>query len=823
MKNRNLARVLALVLVLCMGVMMLSACQKAPVEETAAPSEAPAESAEPTEAPAEEGSDTPLVVGYSPFSEKFSPFYADTAYDQDVVSMTSISPLTTDRQGAIVYNAIEGETRSYNGTDYFYNGPADVSVVKNDDGTTTYTMKLREDLKWSDGEPLTADDIIFTYYVYCDPAYVGPTTLSSYKIVGLQDYLTQTTSEVYAKYEEIFNAVLKDGEKAGKDADQTAWILKTLDENWAADAQGIVDYVTANYAGDQAEATIGKTADEVTADAGLQNALAMALWGFGSYKDGTLTGASTGKTWDIAGGTTPTAEEFLAEVKAKYEGDAAAYVAAGESAVKADIVADTEKAFMDEFAAKDETMGSEGVPNIAGVKKVDDYTVEVTTEGYEAPAIYSICGLAIAPLHYYGDAAQYDYDNNQFGHPYGDLSMVEAKTTQPLGAGPYKFVKYDNKIVYFEANENYFKGVPAIKNVQFKEGADTDKIPGVGTGTLDLGDPSFSSTAVDEIKGYNSNGELDGDKIVTDTVDNLGYGYIGINAETVNVGGEPASEASKNLRKALATVIAAYREVAIDSYYGERASVINYPISNTSWAAPQKTDADYKVAFSTAVDGSDIFTADMSSEDKQAAALNAAVEYLKAAGYTFDEATGKFTAAPEGAKLEYELMIPADGNGDHPSFMICTLAKQALETIGINLIVNDLSDPNVLWDRMNAGTQELWCAAWGATIDPDMYQVYYSGNIVGLGGSDSNHYHLADAELDQLILEGRASDDQAYRKTVYKAALDKIIDWAVEIPVYQRQNCIIFSAERINMDTVLGDITTFYGWMNGVDTMEMAK
>ena len=140
MKNRNLARVLALVLVLCMGVMMLSACQKAPVEETAAPSEAPAESAEPTEAPAEEGSDTPLVVGYSPFSEKFSPFYAETAYDQDVVSMTSISPLTTDRQGAIVYNAIEGETRSYNGTDYFYNGPADVSVVKNDDGTTTYTI-----------------------------------------------------------------------------------------------------------------------------------------------------------------------------------------------------------------------------------------------------------------------------------------------------------------------------------------------------------------------------------------------------------------------------------------------------------------------------------------------------------------------------------------------------------------------------------------------------------------------------------------------------------------------------------------------------------
>ncbi len=37
MKNRNLARVLALVLVLCMGVMMLSACQKAPVERPPRP------------------------------------------------------------------------------------------------------------------------------------------------------------------------------------------------------------------------------------------------------------------------------------------------------------------------------------------------------------------------------------------------------------------------------------------------------------------------------------------------------------------------------------------------------------------------------------------------------------------------------------------------------------------------------------------------------------------------------------------------------------------------------------------------------------------
>jgi peptide/nickel transport system substrate-binding protein len=90
---------------------------------------------------------------------------------------------------------------------------------------------------------------------------------------------------------------------------------------------------------------------------------------------------------------------------------------------------------------------------------------------------------------------------------------------------------------------------------------------------------------------------------VTSTVDNLGYGYIGINAKTVNVGGAAESAASKTLRKGLATILSVYRDLTVDSYYGERASVINYPISNTSWAAPRPSDPDYKVAFSTGVDG----------------------------------------------------------------------------------------------------------------------------------------------------------------------------------------------------------------------------
>ena len=56
---------------------------------------------------------------------------------------------------------------------------------------------------------------------------------------------------------------------------------------------------------------------------------------------------------------------------------------------------------------------------------------------------------------------------------------------------------------------------------------------------------------------------------------------------------------------------------------------------------------------------------------------------------------------------------------------------------------------------------------------------------------------------------------------MYKECLDIILDWAVEVPVYQRKNCIIWSSERVNSDTVTPDITPFYNWMSEIQNMEL--
>lgn len=740
--------------------------------------------------PVDKNKTTPLVVGYSEFSEKFSPFFAKTAYDSDAVGMTQVALMVTDRVGGIVYKSIAGEKISYNGKEYTYTGISDIDVVIDEqNNTTTYKIKIRSDIKFSDGHVLDADDIIFSYYVLSDPSYTGSSTLYSLPIIGMKNYRANNSLMESIDIEAGKNAIASrtDLQQAIIDAiikptltDELDWVkslytdaaLKEKYKSYVDMYENPKDLFAYFYATEEGYDSSAKDEATILADV-------IAMYGF-DYKG----------------------------LGAAYAGDAAYFVSAVEDAITPILVED---------------LGQEAqeVPNITGIVKKSQTEVEVTTKGYDATAIYHICGISVAPMHYYGSEAKYDYAQNKFGFDRGDLSGVDSKTTQPMGAGPYKFIKFENKVIYYEANENYYKGAPKIKYVQFKESTNEDKIPGVKTGTLDVSDPSGSKVAFEEIASYNSNGKLTGNVITTSLVDNLGYGYIGISAQNVKVGDDISSAASKNLRKAFATVFSVYREEVVDTYYGEAASVINYPISNTSWAAPQKSDSDYEVAYAKDVDGNPIFTSGMSADEKKAKALEAAVGFLKAAGFTYDESAKKFTAAPTGAKLDYELIIPGGGKGEHPSFMIVKNASDALKTIGITLNINDPTDSNVLWNKLDSGEQEFWVAAWGATIDPDMYQVYHSSNIVGKGGTDSNHYGIESTELDKYIMDARKSADQAFRKLTYKAALDLLLDWGVEIPVYQRQNCIIFNSKSVKVDSITPDITTFYGWMSEIENMEL--
>ena len=781
MKMSNIKKILALVLALVM-VLALCACGSS----TPAPAESEAPTAEP-EAPAVEENNSTLVYATATFGQKFSPFFYTTAYDEEVVSSFTGGLLAADRGGAIIHHGIEGETVAYNGTDYTYYGMGDVEVVQNDDGSVDYNLTMRDDIVFSDGTPATIDDVIFGIYVMADPSYDGSSTVYALPIEGMADY--------YNSQQYLYKLLAE----AGRDnTDFTLWDEATQTAFWASiDAAGaklaqeVVDSVVGSYNTDEYTGVIEATPDEIAADPALQVKFGMNMWGYG---DAWTEGA--------------TVADFWAAIEANYD----SVIEAAETETAGSSIWD----LMDDFADYDKLVATgDDVPNIKGIIRTGDYSLTVHMTSYDATAIYNM-SFIIAPLHHYGDVSKYDYDNNKFGFDKGDLSGVKAKTSDPLGCGPYIFKSYENGVVTMEANPTYFLGEPKTKTILFKEGEDADYVPGIVTGTYDLAVPSISEETLNAITDANSNGELTGDTLTTILVDYRGYGYLGINADLVNIAGDPGSEESKALRKGFMTVLAVYRDTVINSYYGDRAAVIQYPISNTSWAAPQPADEGYRAAYSVDADGNDIFDSSMNDEQKYDAALKAAVTFFEKAGYTFD-ADGKVASAPAGAPESYEILIPGQGKQDHPTYGIATAASKALETIGIKLSVNDVGSS--VWNNaLEGNTAQMWVAAWNSTADPDMYQVYHSTNAHGKG-TNSNHYQVDDPALDALIIDGRTSADTEYRKSVYKQAMEIIMDWGVELPVYQRKDCTVASTIRVDCDTLPKDMTPYWGWKAEIETL----
>ncbi len=708
-----------------------------------------------------------LVYATSTFGQKFSPFFATTAYDMEVVDLTQGLLLAADRGGAIVEHGIEGETRTYNGTDYTYYGMGDVEVVQNEDGTVDYNLTMRDDIVFSDGTPADIDDVIFGIYVLCDPTYDGSSTIYAMPIEGMEEY--RSGMESLASL--LISAGRDNEDFTYWDADTQAAFWADIDQAGAAFAQEIVDYCKG--------AGYNEAEDSVAACA--------ANWGFELPEDAT-------------------AADFFANMVEAYEGDLIT-------------LSDTETAgsslfdLMENYAAYSVGVSTgSGAANIAGIQRTGDYTMTVHMTEFDATAIYNMA-FTIAPLHYYGDESLYDYDNNSFGFPKGDLSIVKDKTTVPVGCGAYVFDSYDKGVVTLKANPYYFEGEPVTKVMLMQEGVDSDYVPGIITGTYDISTPTINSDTVAAIKDANSNDDLVGDTLTTYLIDYRGYGYLGINADLVNIDGEPGSDASRALRKGFMTLFSVYRDTVINSYYGDRAAVIQYPISNTSWAAPKPADEGYRTAYSVDVDGNPIYTSAMSDEEKYAAAREAAIGYFKAAGFTWDEAAGKFTDAT----ATYEVMIPGQGQQDHPAYGVAVAASEVLADLGITLQVNDVGTS--VWNNaLEGNTAMMWAAAWQSTVDPDMTQVYHSSNAHG-NGTNSNHYSVDDAALDELIETGKKSADTEYRKSVYKEAMEIIMDWGCELPLYQRKNCYVASTIRVDNDTMPKDMTPYWVWYAEINTL----
>lgn len=103
------------------------------------------------------------------------------------------------------------------------------------------------------------------------------------------------------------------------------------------------------------------------------------------------------------------------------------------------------------------------------------------------------------------------------------------------------------------------------------------------------------------------------------------------------------------------------------------------------------------------------------------------MEYLTAAGYTYDAEAGVFTAAPEGGKMEFTALIPPYLAGENAMTIALSNLKSTLESLGFVMNIQEVTDLNEFVWYLSEHSADLWCGraqrlrwsrSWSATIIP---------------------------------------------------------------------------------------------------------
>ena len=259
------------------------------------------------------------------------------------------------------------------------------------------------------------------------------------------------------------------------------------------------------------------------------------------------------------------------------------------------------------------------------------------------------------------------------------------------------------------------------------------------------------------------------------STDQLGYGYIGVNAKHVK---------DQNIRKAI--MCAMNTSLAIGYYEAGTASQVVWNMSKVSWAYPTGENETYNGKDYPQYGG---FNKDFAIENIQ--------KYMREAN-----------VAPGSEDLKYTFTIAGSTLQDHPCYAVFRDAAALLNSLGWDVQV--VCDTQAL-TKIATGSLEVWAAAWGSSLDPDMYQVYHKNSNATSTKAWGYDYLLASGtpeenalldELADVIDAARETYDQNRRSELYMEAMGYILDLAVELPVYQRDVLYAYNANVLNADSM---------------------
>ena len=820
-----------------------------------------------------------FVVAIDQLDGLFNPFYSTSANDGTIVGMTQLGMLSSKVENGEVKVAY-GDTEAVVTKDY--------EIVENEDGTYSYYFVLKNGLKFSDGHPLTMEDVLFNYYVYLDPVYTGSNTLYSTKILGLSEYRTQTVGSSSGDSNDLISAQASDRAMA-----RINELVNLFQSELKASSTKEVGYAAMKAAiqGHSVSSGYQSAISNKPSEVGASNLLMDYEYALKLFKE-ELNDDYTGAQESFTDEPYKSHAEFQdaifkfmfteGYVEVEYPEDAEGkkdrtkiqkltklypttittkeqaidYIYNDKIARQLDVILyywATGTQLQTEFTAKatevilHENMGdgdSLAVPNIEGivslghtdqagstikvngkdykiasghnadgtVTNANEYDVlKVTIESVDPKAIWNF-SMAIAPQHYYGEGSSVGMDikNNKFGVEFAsfkfmsDIIQSPRNVSVPMGAGPYKATNRDNadnpagtafytdNVVYFKANPHFATLGGGIQNakiekVRYQVVSSNNALGALQTGTVHYVSPALTAENYDKLQGM----AADGYKMMT--TDQLGYGYIGVNASKIT---------DLNLRKAI--MCAMNTRLAVDYYRPGTAERIYWNMSKVSWAYPKTEDNGHDYPM-------------LGTWSDEIARSNIQ-KYMDEAGVSEGDSQLKVTFTIAGSTLQ-----------DHPTYKVFRDAAALLNSMGWDITV--VCDTQAL-TKISTGSLAVWAAAWGSALDPDMYQVYHKNSTATStkawgydflkNSGTSEELDILD-DLSDLIDEARETNDQNERAALYQEAMGYVLDLAVELPVYQRDVLYAYNANVIKAESMPASINPYSSPLEKIWELEFAE
>lgn len=347
------------------------------------------------------------------------------------------------------------------------------------------------------------------------------------------------------------------------------------------------------------------------------------------------------------------------------------------------------------------------------VEKKDDNTVVFKFPEPSAAAANNIATETyIIPKHIYQNVT--------------DFSVKELKEN-PVGTGPYKLVENKRgEYIKFEANENYYKGKPNVKNVVFRiiQSADTTKV------ALQKGEVDASYVLPTDIK------DLDQNNLDIYAYSENRIGYLGLNTATDELKDVKVRQAIFYALNKNDMNKAAYLE---EKYYQNPYSIL--PPQN-----PYKTD-------------------DLEKYEQN---VEKAKELLKEAGVT---------------NLKLNL---AYSSNDPAQTIQATFIQQQLQAVGINVELRG-GDGTAIFTELRKQDSKAYNLFLGGYImgnDPDLYSTLFASN------GTANYFQFRDSKIDDLFRRGAAELDKEKRKEIYNDLQREIANDAFIYPIVDNQKIL---------------------------------